>query len=206
MIKQTLHASIILALAAAAVPASAQPPMGMGDSMMNHQIRMAEQTARFDSNGDGRVTREEMQAARAEAFRQGDSDANGALSLAELQTLQAKRKEERLAAGYAYLDSDSDGAITAAEFVNGRPGGTETATTALFNLTDSDDSGTLSFDEFAVLHSKTGRLWRHFTSQDANGNGQIEEAEFSAAPHRGFKGGHSRHRGGHPRHRGGFRR
>jgi Ca2+-binding EF-hand superfamily protein len=90
--------------------------------------------ARYDTDGDGRVTREEVQAARLEEFRQADTNSDGNFSLEEMQALREQKKGER----FESLDSDASGSISEAEFLNAHPHGSQTAVSTVFGFADSD--------------------------------------------------------------------
>lgn len=66
-----------------------------------------------DTNGDGTVTVEEMQARHAERFQAADADGNGKLSVDEMQNAMLRqRAQHRVQA----LDTDGDGNVSAEEY------------------------------------------------------------------------------------------
>lgn len=96
--------------------------------------------ARFDADGDGRITRAEMTAARTRQFERADRNGDGQISADELAAIQARlaRAQDALAGAAARLDRDGSGSLDLAEF---------TAEAPLFALLDIDGDGALSAAE-----------------------------------------------------------
>lgn len=69
----------------------------------------------MDTNKDGKITKEEAQAARQAAITKNDSDKSGDLNLAEFKTLWAQKNERRAVRAFQRLDTNGDGKITTAE-------------------------------------------------------------------------------------------
>ena len=80
-----------------------------------HGGRMAMMMQYFDSNGDGAVSREEIEQVRTERFAAFDADGDSALTLAEFEGLWLDFMRERMVDGFQRFDADGDGRITAAE-------------------------------------------------------------------------------------------
>ncbi|MFP4450871.1 MAG: hypothetical protein ACLFP0_08095, partial [Rhodosalinus sp.] len=78
-----------------------------------------------DADGDGRVTRAEIEAHRAARFAAADTDGNRRLTAGELSAAVADRRGqwhgERAARMIRRLDTDGDGALSAEEWAD-RPG------------------------------------------------------------------------------------
>lgn len=70
----------------------------------------------FDTDGDGVVTQEEIDAVRAAELAEFDADGDGTLSLEEYQALWLARVYERMVDDFQKLDADGDGQITVEEF------------------------------------------------------------------------------------------
>ena len=68
---------------------------------------------RYDRNRDGIITREEMMASRAAAFRKLDKDGNNLLSFEEWAVSTSDR--------FATADKDADGRLSPAEFATTAP-------------------------------------------------------------------------------------
>lgn len=136
--------------------------------------------ARFDSDGDGRVTRSEIEAVRAAEFTAADSDGSDALSFAELNAHEQQQRAERQAQDFARLDQDGSGGISTQEFVDGHPQERAIAAATVFGLADSNSDGSLSLTELEALRQDPAP-W-HFANLDADGDGGISQDEFTSAP------------------------
>jgi hypothetical protein len=136
----------LLALGASVQAQDSQPPHG----------RMFDRFASADANGDGAVTREEAQAARAAAFSRIDGDHDGFISEAE-RNAQSQMMAQRFAqkmkqwrgpgAGAALegMDADHDGEISRAEFLaRPMPG---------FDRLDGNHNGVVEASEMAAARS-----------------------------------------------------
>ena len=69
----------------------------------------------FDADGDGTVTPEEMRAQMQAKLTEYDSNGDGALSIAEFETLHSAMIREMMVDRFQYLDADGDGSVTAEE-------------------------------------------------------------------------------------------
>ncbi|WP_430401713.1 EF-hand domain-containing protein [Hyphomonas sp.] len=150
--KRTTLASLIGAAAiVVAVPFAAQAERGHGW----HDGSRGEHMKAVDTNGDGDITREEVDAFRATMFNAADANKDGSLSLAEMtahhEAQQAQRKAERQARHFAKLDTDGDGQITAAEFASRPMRGMERM--------DTDGDGVVTEEERAA--AKAAMKERH---------------------------------------------
>ncbi|NSX53916.1 EF-hand domain-containing protein [Parasulfitobacter algicola] len=92
----------------------------------------------LDKDGNGELSREEMQQAQALRFSNADADRNGALSQSELETLAANRAGRMM----ARMDANDDGQLTQDEMPQQRGEG------RMFRRLDTDRNGTISKTEF----------------------------------------------------------
>ena len=88
---------------------------GHGGGPGGHGGRMAMMMQYFDSNGDGAISRGEIEQVRDERFAAFDANGDSALSLAEFEGLWLDFMRERMVDGFQRFDADGDGLITAAE-------------------------------------------------------------------------------------------
>lgn len=135
-----LTGTLILALAATALPAVAQGqsdgPRGPRGPMFNFE--------EVDADNDGKITQEEIAAHAAARFAEADTDGDGALSademLARLEAQRAERMKDRAARMVERRDANNDGRLTADEMA---PRNTD----RMFSRLDANDDGAISEEE-----------------------------------------------------------
>lgn len=121
---------------------------GMGMDGMGME-RMFE---RFDADGDGRLTQDEVAAARAARIAALDADGDGVVTrdeaIAFARAEASDRAERRAGAMFDRADADGDGRLTAAEVLaaGGMPLG------GMFARMDLDNDGAISGDEARAAH------------------------------------------------------
>ncbi len=175
MKKPLIVAACAAALLAASGVALAQsgPPNPHGRHVMTH-----------DANGDGAVTREELDAARATEFARLDADRDGAVTRDEMRAGHHGGRGHGPGHGPG-PDANGDGSVTRDEFL-ARPN-------AMFDELDGNDDGVLSTAELAERprrrghgergdHGPHGAHGRHAgpAHLDADRDGRITQAEFVA--------------------------
>tara|TARA_R100000900_G_scaffold140962_1_gene121741 strand:- start:297 stop:812 length:516 start_codon:yes stop_codon:yes gene_type:complete len=153
MKRTTLATASIAAIAALALPmiAIAQPGDGhRGKGYHGPRGDMTAMIAEIDTNGDGNLSKEEVDAHRAAKFAEVDANGDGAVTQAEMEAHheaeRAKRMAEMKAKMFAKLDTDGNGTISAEEF-NSRehPG---------FDKADADGDGTVTKEEMDAMRDK----------------------------------------------------
>jgi EF hand len=99
-----------------------------------------------DANGDGLVTRAEVEASVAARFAKMDVNQDGKLDQTDREAARAKRGGEKR--GMARADTNNDGAISAAEM--------RAVALARFDRADADKDGQLTADERAAARPQRG--------------------------------------------------
>lgn len=162
----------LLAASGAALAQSA-PPGPHGRHVMSH-----------DANGDGAVTRAELDAARANEFARLDADRDGALTREEMRAGHQGGRGHGPGEGRS-PDANNDGAVTREEFLT-RPN-------AVFDRLDANDDGVLSTAEMAEHRGRGrdghegherhdgGRGHHGRAHLDGDGDRRVTQAEFTAA-------------------------
>ena len=105
----------------------------------------------LDANGDGQVTREEMQARRAERFTKADANGDGQLSVEEMQAAGQQKVNDRVTKMFERNDANKDGFLSPDELPKPR------RADKMFDRMDADSDGAISEQEFADAKEKMGR-------------------------------------------------
>ena len=137
MLKAALLGAMIPA--ALVLPAMAQdgPPRGP---------QMVFET--FDLDGDGAVTLEEMEGARAVRFAEADANGDGMLDREELLAAATGRMERGIDRMIEHADADGDGALSLEEIAEARSGRRGPGPEVLFERFDADGDGSVTEAEF----------------------------------------------------------
>ena len=93
----------------------------------------------LDADGDGRVTRAEMESAIDEHLAGADSDKSGSLSLDEFEGLWLSKMRERMVDDFQRLDNDGDGQVTREEMAKPME--------RMFDRADRNDDGAIERGE-----------------------------------------------------------
>ncbi len=85
--------------------------------------RMAMQMMqRFDVNGDGELTKDEIEGVIDTLYVKADANGDGKVTLEEFKVFYIDEFSERKVRAFQRMDKNGDGEITIAEFENARPG------------------------------------------------------------------------------------
>lgn len=128
-------------------------PVGQGGPMMADDAPLGGawpriDLKRFDANGDGKISLDEIQAGRKAEAAALDANGDGKLSADELVAGEMRRiqtrVEARVKARIEALDTDGDGMLSAAELAM------PPAPSRMFERFDANNDGVLSDDELAA--------------------------------------------------------
>lgn len=108
----------------------------------------------LDVNGDGAVSKAEIEASKAERFSSADLNGDNLMSFdefeAHIEAEKARREAKRRERHFARLDTDGDGFVSAEE--HAAAGGDRME--RMFNRLDADDDGVISEDEREAAKAK----------------------------------------------------
>lgn len=169
-----LKCSIVLTLSVVAAGSALAAP----SSQPNRSTTSATPAARAQQP----VSRAQFAANVDKSFRTLDSNHDGNLTLQEINAAQAQEQKTvasqlaaRRAQAFARLDTNKDGVLSQAEFNAGAPAPTLPDPSANFAKLDANHDGKVTADEF-----RTPQLAR-FNALDANHDGSITPQELQSA-------------------------
>ena len=96
--------------------AFADPGEGGGRWRHGHGGMMRGFMERYDTNKDGKVTQQEIDANRTEWFGKFDADKNGSLNLKEFETLWLEAHRKQMVREFQRLDPNGDAGVTLDEY------------------------------------------------------------------------------------------
>ncbi|MHA6326831.1 EF-hand domain-containing protein [Roseivivax sp. CAU 1753] len=131
----------LLVLGAASAQAQGQGPRGEG--------RMPAFSV-LDADGSGTISRAELAALGEARFKATDSNGDGKLTANEMKAAADGRRADGAARMIDRLDSNKDGALSYAEMSAGR------GPAQMFERLDANSDGALSEEEFAQLKTLRG--------------------------------------------------
>ncbi|WP_072506281.1 EF-hand domain-containing protein [Phaeobacter porticola] len=102
----------------------------------------------IDTNGDGQITKAEMEGLREARFTAADANGDGQLTLAEMEAAAQTRARTRAAAMLERMDADNDGTLSLEELPKPRRMG------KMFDRVDANDDGAISKEEFETARMK----------------------------------------------------
>lgn len=160
--------AVAAALGAAMVPGAGASPDGKRHSrgLDQHAMRQSCMAAGprllegYDSNGDGALTQAELDTGREHRRAQFDANVDGTLSLQEYQALWLAARRECMVDAFQALDADGDGLVTAVEFA--RPSQDMVA------WLDRNGDAMLTREEMRRRHKGEGRHKRRHHDDDGD--------------------------------------
>ena len=167
-------AAVVAGLAATSVSAAG---FGRGDDagrMGGRMMQAPMEFASLDTDGDGVLTLEELQAMPAAKFAEADTDGSGTLSQDEVATMVTAQMEQ-MAANRAQMmiaerDTDGDGLLSAEELQpkNGQ------GLAMMFARLDADADGTVTAEEFQTAQAQMAQRMQ----RGGEGHGDHERGGF----------------------------
>ena len=153
-----IAAAALIAVASTAVIATAHD---RGDGPRNGRGGPEALMERFDTNGDGQITMEEIQAAAVARFAEADANDDGQLSAEEMSAAadaqreerRAERQAERIAKRIEKADTNGDGVLNLEEAVAAGSDRIE----RLFDRLDDDEDGVITQAELEDAKGRFGR-------------------------------------------------
>jgi len=154
-----MAAAAIAALGLLAVTGASYADRGEGDcgpglhhGPGGHGARAGMLFEKFDVNGDGSVTRAEIDETRGAKLQAADGNADAQLTLEEFQTLWLEMTRPMMVDRFQDLDEDGNGQVTEAEL--GRP------LDNMFVFLDRNEDGSITQQELRSLHDQHGKHHR----------------------------------------------
>lgn len=144
------HVKFITAIVAAAAVTAGGAALAQGFG--HHGPRMSFEE--IDADGNGEVTKAEIEAMKDAHFTKADADGDGKLTLEEMQARAREHANERAAWMLERFDKDADGALSKDELPQPRRAG------KMFDRMDADGSGGISKEEFEDARMKHGGMHR----------------------------------------------
>ncbi len=167
--RTTLVGTALVAAIALTLPAtSAFAKGGMGGAR-----GMAIEFEDLDLNGDGQLTKEEMQNQKQARFAKVDTNGDGQLSIEELEAAAAERHKAFASRMIERLDTDENGTLSQEEMEAAR------------DMRDGGKGGKRHGKKEGKRHGggdrSEARMERMFDRVDADDDGVITKAEFDEA-------------------------
>lgn len=104
--------------------------------------------AKYDVNGDERITQQEIATKKLKLFRQMDADRDGGVDFDEYENTDTAKRYALLKSRFIKLDSDHNGRVTEEEY---------SSYMGMFTSIDSNGDGTLTADEMQL--AEQGELY-----------------------------------------------
>lgn len=121
----------------------------------------------LDTNGDGVVTLEELEALGAARFAEMDTDGDGSISADEMLAAMQERAAERMAKGIERMiekhDENGDGVLSAEELPQPKHD-------RMIERLDEDGDGAISAEEFEAAKEKRDERGKH-SGKNGRGHG-----------------------------------
>ncbi len=132
---------------------------GMGHSMGNGNNHMAEMFETMDADRDGKLTTEEMEAARQQHFSEADADGNDQINMSEFEEMWMGRMRNMISQAFQNHDENNDGTISQDEISK--------RMSSMVYWLDKNNDGVIEKSEMSGRHGMSGMGNRsHYKNND----------------------------------------
>jgi len=138
----------------------------------------------MDSNGDGAVTLEELQAYATKMHKSRDTDGNGVINQEEFKTQHphAQERQKRRQERFTQMDSDGDSTISKEEFQTFGTQRRQEKAAKRFAMVDRNKDNVISLEEMQDMQKQ------RFDRMDRNKDGKIDSSEMGGFRQKGRHG------------------
>lgn len=173
--RKTILALAVVPVLGLGVIAGVAEARGWGEDRMGGMPQMLPGFAEMDTDKDGKVTRAEIDAIRAERQKAMDPDGDGFITAAEMKAHAADQAKARAEAMvdrmFARLDADKDGRLSAAEALSGPMAGGR-GVDRMFDRVDRDNDGAISLAEYDAAAERMAEGRRGHGEGRGHGKGE----------------------------------
>lgn len=173
--RKTILALAVVPVLGLGVVAGVAEARGWDDSRMGGMPQMLLDFAQLDADKDGKVTRAEVDAIRAEPQKAMDTDGDGFVTAAEMKAHAAEQAKARAEAMvdrmFARMDADKDGKLSASEAMAGPMAGGR-GLDRMFDRVDRDGDGAISQAEYDAAADRMAEGKRRHGEGRGHGKGE----------------------------------
>ena len=135
--------------------------MGFGGMSAGGPMQMFQE---FDTNDDGRLTQDEINAAQAQKFSEANRDGQGGVTIEEFEPFFWQQHRQMMVRAFQFLDTDGDGEVTEAEL--------SARTAGMVERMDRNGDGALSREDRRGGRDRGMRGWFSSDDDDERGPGR----------------------------------
>lgn len=140
---------------------------GHGMMQGGHMQNMAKKIKEIDTNDDGIISLNEVQAWQTSKMTNYDTNADGQMDLGEFEALWIEQKRSHMVDKFQNFDEDGDGQITSDELA--------APLNFMFERFDKDGNGEITKQEMKKSHKRGHRYHGNKGSDDINGDDDYED-------------------------------